>query len=232
MAKRFTDTDKYKKPFIRGLKGPYKLLWDYLYHDCDNAGIWIVDFDIAQIYLGSDMPVNKEDAFKYFNQDEERIVELDKGKKWFILPFVKFQYGELNPTNRAHLSVINKLSEYELINDNKPLTRSLQGRKDKDKVKDKDKDKDSKKSFEKFWDLYDHKKSRPKCETKWDNMSKAEREEAIKAVPEYVKSTPEKEYRKHPLTWLNGECWNDEIVQPKKNPKEEYQPVGLEVLYR
>ena len=47
--KRFTDTDKYKKPFIRGLKGAYKLLWDYLYHECDNAGVWIDDFDVAQI---------------------------------------------------------------------------------------------------------------------------------------------------------------------------------------
>ena len=51
MAKRFTDTNKYKKPFIRGLQGAYKLFWDYLYHDCDHAGIWIVDFEIAQTYL-------------------------------------------------------------------------------------------------------------------------------------------------------------------------------------
>jgi len=26
MPKRFTDTEKWKKPFIRGLQGPYKLL--------------------------------------------------------------------------------------------------------------------------------------------------------------------------------------------------------------
>ena len=78
MAKRFTDTNKYKKPFIRGLQGAYKLLWDYLYHDCDHAGIWIVDFDIAQVYLGADMPVNRADALKFFNKDEVRIIEIDK----------------------------------------------------------------------------------------------------------------------------------------------------------
>ena len=140
MAKRFTDTSKYKKPFVRGLKGAYKLLWDFLYHDCDHAGIWIVDFDIAQLYLGADMLVNKEDALTYFNSDEERIVIVDGGKKWFIPSFIAFQYGELSDNNRAHTGVINTLNKYNLLNyskiSSKPLTSPLQGDKDKDKDKD------------------------------------------------------------------------------------------------
>lgn len=136
MAKRFTDTDKYKKKFIRGLQGAYKLLWDYLYHDCDHAGIWYVDFEIAQIYLGKDMPVSEADALKYFNDSEERIVVLADGKKWFIPSFVEFQYGVLNADNRAHASVISVLTKAGV---NKGLLRSLQGRKDKDMDKDMDK---------------------------------------------------------------------------------------------
>ena len=135
MAKRFTDTNKYKKPFIRGLQGAYKVLWDYLYHDCDHAGIWIVDFEIAQIYVGSDLPINKADALKFFNESEKRIVEIDHGTKWFIPSFISFQYGELKESNRAHNSVINILK-------NKGLISSLQGAKDMDKVKDKDKELD------------------------------------------------------------------------------------------
>lgn len=135
MAKRFTDTNKYKKPFIRGLQGAYKLFWDYLYHDCDHAGIWIVDFEIAQIYIGEDMPVNKEDALKYFNTDELRIIQFDDGKKWFIPSFVYFQYGELNSQNRAHNSVISLLEKNNLYHRNKGLISSLQGAKDMDKVK-------------------------------------------------------------------------------------------------
>ncbi|MBU2644486.1 hypothetical protein KKI24_07225 [bacterium] len=143
MAKRFTDTEKYKKPFIRGLLGPYKLLWDYLYHDCDHAGIWIVDFEIAQIYLGKDMQVNAEDALKYFNKTEQKVIVLDDGKKWFIPSFISFQYGELNPENRAHNSVLNILKKYDLFDSEKNvfkgLIRPLQGRKDKDTDKDMDK---------------------------------------------------------------------------------------------
>jgi len=138
MAKRFTDTNKYKKPFIRGLLGAYKIFWDYLYHSCDHAGIWIVDFEIAQIYVGNDMPINEADALKYFNIDEIRILVIADGKKWFIIPFIQFQYGELNPANRAHKSVLVILSN----NNIKPLIYTLQGCKDKDKDKDKDMVKD------------------------------------------------------------------------------------------
>ena len=142
MAKRFTDTNKYKKPFIRGLQGAYKILWDYLYHDCDHAGIWIVDFEIAQLYIGNDMPVNKSDALKYFNTDEKRIIEIDNGHKWFIPSFIEFQYGELSEQNRAHNSVITILKKYNLNKKIKPLTSPLQGGKDKDKDKDMDMVKD------------------------------------------------------------------------------------------
>jgi hypothetical protein len=138
MAKRFTDTNKYKKPFIRGLQGAYKIFWDYLYHECDHAGIWIVDFEIAQLYVGKDMPINREDALKHFNNGEKRIIEVDNKTKWFIPSFIEFQYGELNPENRAHNSVICILTKYGLYKKNKPLTSPIQGAMDKDKDKDMD----------------------------------------------------------------------------------------------
>lgn len=153
MAKRFTDTNKYKKSFIRGLPGAYKLLWDYLYHDCDHAGVWIVDMEIAQKYIGDDMPVSKKLALDLFNEDELRVIELDGGKKWFIPSFIEFQYGKLSEKNRAHLSVISILKKFDLLNDDltikiqiKPLTSPLQGAMDKDMDKDKEKDKEFGKS--------------------------------------------------------------------------------------
>ncbi len=140
MAKRFTDTNKYKKPFIRGLQGAYKLLWDYLYHDCDHAGIWIVNFEIAQYYLGADMPVNKSDALKYFNNGEIRVIEFSKGEKWFIPSFIEFQYGLLNEKNKVHNSILSELKKYKI--EFKDLVSPLQGAKDKEEEKDKDMDKE------------------------------------------------------------------------------------------
>ena len=47
MAKRFTDTDKWKKGFIRNLPTKYKLLWLYILDDCNHAGVWETDFAVV-----------------------------------------------------------------------------------------------------------------------------------------------------------------------------------------
>lgn len=134
MAKRFTDTTKWNKPFIRGMKAPYKLLWIYILDECDHAGIWQVDFEVAEIKIGEKL--NKETALNFF---KDKIIAFDD--KWFIIDFIEFQYGVLNPLNRAHNSVISILSKYNLLDESykiKPLTSPLQGAMDMDKDKDKD----------------------------------------------------------------------------------------------
>lgn len=110
MAKRFTDTDKYNKKFFRSLPGPYKQLWDYLYTECSFAGIWHVDFEVAQVKIGQDNPVEEARALELFNADELRIDVLQGGKKWFVRPFIAFQYGVLKPTNKVHVGVMRQLA--------------------------------------------------------------------------------------------------------------------------
>jgi hypothetical protein len=138
MAKRFTDTEKWKKPFIRGLQGAYKLLWLYICDDCDHAGIWQVDIEVAAIRIGE--KIDSKEAIKSF---DEKIIIFDKGNKWFIPSFLEFQYPSgLNPDNRAHNSVIILLEKYNLrISNNKPLISPSEGSMDMDMVKDMDKDK-------------------------------------------------------------------------------------------
>lgn len=114
MAKRFADTNKYKKPFMRGLPGPYKLLWDYLYLECDHAGIWHKDFEVAQLYIGKDMPVNESEALKLFNAGQERIRVSDDKSKWFLIGFAEFQYGKLNPASKIHAGAITAFEKFGL----------------------------------------------------------------------------------------------------------------------
>ena len=133
MAKRFTDTDKWKKPFIRGLEAQYKLLWFYILDDCDHAGIWIVDLEVAGLRCGYDF--NELEVKSVFNK---QIEVLDGGDSWFIRDFIDFQYGTLSPENRAHNSVIKILSKKGI----KPLISPLQGDKDMDKDKDKEQSKE------------------------------------------------------------------------------------------
>lgn len=148
MAKRFTDTDKWNKKFIRNLKAPYKLLWMYICDECNHTGIWDVDIEVAKIKIGE--RVTEEAAIEAFG---DKIMVIDNGSKWFIPSFIEFQYGQLSETNRAHSKVISSLQKFGLLNDdltvkeqisplitiNKPLASPLQGAKDKDKEEDKDK---------------------------------------------------------------------------------------------
>lgn len=111
MAKRFTDTDKWKKGFIRNLPSKYKLLWLYILDDCNHAGIWETDFEVASIRIGS--KISEKEACKVF---AEQIKIFDNGNKWFIAKFVDFQYGTLNENSRPHQAVIKVLDKYDVYN--------------------------------------------------------------------------------------------------------------------
>jgi len=109
MPKRFTDTEKWKKGFIRRLPTKYKLLWLYILDDCNHAGVWDVDLDVAEIRVGS--KINKKEAIKHYS---ENIKIFDNGNKWFIPKFIDFQYGQLNENVNAHKSVIKLIDKYDL----------------------------------------------------------------------------------------------------------------------
>ena len=111
MPKRFTDTEKWKKGFIRSLPTKYKLLWLYILDDCNHAGLWDVDLEVAEIRIGS--KINKKEAIKYYS---ENIKIFDNDNKWFIPKFIEFQYGQLNENVNAHKSVIRLIEKYDLYN--------------------------------------------------------------------------------------------------------------------
>ena len=71
--------------------------------------------------------------------------------------------------------------------------------------------------FEEFWTLYNKKVERKNCKKKFDKLSMATIDKILQVVPTYVNSTPDVKYRKNPETWLNGECWEDEIIVGTNN---------------
>jgi len=66
--------------------------------------------------------------------------------------------------------------------------------------------------FAEFWNLYGKKTDSAKCKTKFARLNKSEIELLFNKLPEYIKSTPDVQFRKNPITWLNGKCWNDEVI--------------------
>jgi hypothetical protein len=200
MAKRFTDSEKWKKPFIKNLPLKYKVLWFYILDDCNHAGIWQVDLDVASIRVGEKF--NIKECIKVFG---DKIKVFHDGEKWFIKDFIDFQYGELKDNNRAHKSALSLLRKYNLLCEDKPLISPLQGGKDKEQYKDKDISiEEKKKEVLKRFD-----------ETNFENTQrvlKTSKEEIRKRLLEFLevevltptfKNKPIGEVLKHFRNWLN-----------------------------
>lgn len=67
-------------------------------------------------------------------------------------------------------------------------------------------------NFNDFWELYDKKQDKPKCIKKWNTINQGAREKIMQHLAMYVRSTPDIQYRKNPLTYLNSESWENEII--------------------
>lgn len=121
MAKRFTDTEKYKDPWFRKLSPKHKILFLFMCDDCNHAGIWKENFDAFNIYYG--MQADHKDMKAY----GDKVIKVDSDT-YLIKSFIKFQYGNLNPQNKAHFGVIRALTyaniDYsEYVAPLKPLPR-------------------------------------------------------------------------------------------------------------
>lgn len=66
--------------------------------------------------------------------------------------------------------------------------------------------------FEDWWLWYDYKISKDKAKKAWDKLNEQEKHLALEKVAQYVESTPDKSFRKHPTTYLNQKSFNDEII--------------------
>ena len=77
--------------------------------------------------------------------------------------------------------------------------------------------------FNEFWNDYDKKREKPKCEKKWNTISENDRIKVKEYLPKYKNSTPDQQYRKDPYRFLHNECWNDEIIS-KQKPELELDP--------
>lgn len=71
-------------------------------------------------------------------------------------------------------------------------------------------------TFDEFWNTYGKKIDTKKCKDKFDKLNAEERLKIKSTINDYINSTPDVQYRKNPLTYLNGKCWQDEIKKEIK----------------
>lgn len=197
MAKRMTDTQKWKKPFFEQLGIEMKLFWIYLLDDCNHAGIWQVNLRLANFLLGTNL--TQEEILISL---KDKIQVIDDGNKWYIPSFIQFQYPNgLSTENNVTKSILKELKKYNLTYGvGEGFTNPYSTPQDKDKDIDKDKDKeldkesvgllydDKHKDFDKLVLMFPNGKRDydPHSLTIWENLSQRDKDLCLQLVPHYV----------------------------------------------
>lgn len=110
MAKRFTDTEKWKRPWFRTLAPQAKVAWFYILDNCDHAGIWPADFGLLSYQTG--IQVTREQFEAWFSG---KVIPFE-GDKYFIPSFFEFQYATAREGFKAKQGALSVLVAYGLVN--------------------------------------------------------------------------------------------------------------------
>jgi hypothetical protein len=113
MAKRLTDTDKWKDNWFSNLSNEMKLIWLFILDDCNHAGLW--HKNLRRLHFETNTNLSEEEIKEFLYG---RIVELND--KWFIPKFIDFQYKNFIENNSKAC-----ISAKELLIQSKLLTKDL-----------------------------------------------------------------------------------------------------------
>ena len=107
MAKRLTDTDKWKDDWFISLTNDYRIIWQWLLDNCDHAGICKRSIRVLNMMCNVEIT-------------EDELVEKMEGRLlihnnlWFIPAFLKFQYPSLSSNRKVIISAKNQLIKHGL----------------------------------------------------------------------------------------------------------------------
>ena len=82
--------------------------------------------------------------------------------------------------------------------------------------------------FEDFYVQYPKKVSRKDAENAWKKLTKTQKQKALESIQDHIYlwqlEGRERVHIPYPATWLNGGCYDDEIIFPAKKTNEtDYQ---------
>ena len=86
---------------------------------------------------------------------------------------------------------------------------------------EREKEKDMAYGFDEFWSIYERKGSKVQALKAWRKIKPSIelQLQIYDAARIYVRATPDKQFRKDASTWLNNQCWNDEVVVRQEQQK-------------
>lgn len=222
--KRFTETDKWRDSWFRKLKPMSKLAFLFIVDNCDSAGVWDPDYDLANFHVGE--PVNWPEVLADLG---ERVETLKNGK-WHLVRFVDFQYGQLVQECRPHAKILSLLQfhgiEYKGYGKGIHTHKIRQDRKKTGKEEDRTPPSDQPAnpfSADAIYAEYPRKEAKGAA---LKAISKAmERCEPLKLftlTKEYAEAVAkwpaeDRKFIPHPATWYNRDSYEDDPKNWKRN---------------
>lgn len=168
----------------------YRSYWEVAQELNDKERLKFYDALLMKQFTGQDLQLEGMSKFAILSQRHSIDLQIEG--------YVA-QYKKRHPNEDPWQGVMQGVMVYPSIEE-------------KEKVKEKEEvNNESEIYFEKFWNTYAKKYDRSKCQKTFLRIDPALFEIIIESARKYVDSTPEIKYRKNPLTWLNGQCWNDEL---------------------
>ena len=107
MAKRLTDSDKWKDDWYISLSNDHKVVWQWLIDNCTHSGLCKRSMGLLNMMCRVSL---KEDELLVIM--ENRVII--HGSFWFIPNFIKFQYSTLLSNKPAIISVVKDIFTYDL----------------------------------------------------------------------------------------------------------------------
>jgi len=231
MAKRFTDTEKWKDDWYLSLNNDYRQIWLWLLDNCSHAGL--CKQSITLLNMMNNTRITDSDFLEVF-KDRVLIYE----NYWFIPKFVFFQYGHnfLNSKQPAVKSAVESMMEFGIIKEDingiptftiplpnyyqtlkEPLPKGLEPLVDKDMDKDKDKDMDkgvSESELDRFQSYFPQGKNQVthKEIAIWNTLGTHERQVCLQLTPLYIQhhlNKGDEKFIKHIKNFLVDGFWND-----------------------
>ena len=136
-TKIWTPARRYRDRWYRGLHPHTRLIYDYLWTEADDAGIWRLGFEDAEARIGFDRlePRPKIEWVRVFHElnaappDEDGaskpmsppVIHRVDGEHWWLVRFIEFQYGvpfKLRSdgiVQPQHVVVIRALHKHNLL---------------------------------------------------------------------------------------------------------------------
>jgi hypothetical protein len=126
--------------------------------------------------------------------------------KWKLITIKSTKKGTIARLSNTDIFDLNLEAHNGQINDqgNDQPTTNKEGKKEKNEIEHK--------LFDRFWSVYDKKVNRKGALKQWEKLTEAETDLVMIHAPEYIKSTPDKQFRKNPKTYLHQETWKDELM--------------------